>query len=137
MKVLEKYETRFREYFADEQFELEQINDGLGFFTWSLNLILSSLDKSDSKRYWVIDSLYCTEGHQETAKIILSGQAWWLEGGKQCDFFEAEIEPTEQSINYVIWFIEKPDASTPNLTIRSNAEGIFVQDELYERMSDE
>jgi hypothetical protein len=131
------YETRIREHLTDEQFQIEPINDVLGFFTWLLNAILAGLDKPDPKRYWVIDSLYCTEVHRETTKIFISGKAYWLEGGKQCDFFEAEIEPTEQSINYIIWFIEKPGASTLNLTIRSNAKGIFVQDVLYERVSNE
>ena len=128
-EYLKEYEARIREHLTDERLRIEQINEVLGFFCRSLNAILAGGDKGDPKRYWGIDTLWCTEAYQEAGKIFVSGDAYWLEGGKHCNFFEAEILMTERSIYYVFAFGEKGKASTPNLIIESNEAGICVEAE--------
>jgi hypothetical protein len=128
-EYLEEYETRIRENLIDDQFQIERLNDALVFFTWLLNAILAGADKPDLKRYWAIDTLWCTGNYQEGGKIFACGTVYWLEGGKQCKFFEAEIEVTERAINYVFTFTENAIALTPNLIIASNETGISVETE--------
>lgn len=93
---------------------------------FGLNEIFHYIDSVTGLRGWALDDLYVQDSTESAKKITLSGISHWLNGGANCERFQADIAKTTNPILYSFKFYKKSSNSPQVLYVGKTNSGWVV-----------